>query len=83
MKNEINLESALPVCQSIQLAAMEALGELTSHGELLNHPAYKELIDHLYMAARQAAHVSRMMGDDRTANFTDEICEKLTYKAGL
>lgn len=80
---KINLEPALPVCQSIQLAAGEILEECAYHGEMLNHPAYKELVDRLYMAARQAALVSRLMGDEQTARFTDGICEKLTVKAGL
>jgi len=35
------------------------------------------------MAARQAALVSRLMGDERTSKFTDGICEKLIEKAGL
>ena len=82
-KPEINLEPALPVCQSIQLAAGEILEEITYHKKMMNHPAYKELVDRLYMAARQAALVSRLMGDEQTAEFTDGICEKLTERAGL
>ena len=82
-KPEINLESALPACQSIQLAAGEILEEITYHGEMLNSPAYRELVERMYMAARQAALVSRLMGDERTSKFTDGICEKLIEKAGL
>lgn len=80
---KINLEPAMPVCQSIQLSAGELLEEVTYHGEMLNSPEYRELVERLYMAARQAALVSRLMGDEQTAKFTDSICEKLTVKAGL
>lgn len=64
-------------CQAIQLAAMDILGDLTSDEDLLNVPCYKELVDRMYLTARQAATVARILGDDRTAQFTDNICEKI------
>lgn len=64
-------------CQAIQLAAMDILGDLTSNEDLLNVPCYKELVDRMYLAARQAATVARILGDDRTSQFTDNICDKI------
>lgn len=77
-----NIES-IAVCQSMQLTASAILGDLVGNPDIVNIPAYRELIERVYMAARQAALVSRLMGDEQTAKFTDSICEKLTVKAGL
>lgn len=74
MENE-----AIHTCQAIQLAAMDVLGDLTSNPDLLNVPCYKELAERMYMAARQAAHVARVLGDDQTAKFTDSVCEKIIH----
>ena len=64
-------------CHAIQLAAMDVLGDLTSNPDLVNVPAYKELAERMYMAARQAAHVARLLGDQQTAKFTDNIVDKI------
>lgn len=74
MENE-----AIHTCQAIQLAAMDVLGDLTSNPDLLNVPCYKELAERMYMAARQAAHVARVLGDDQTAKFTDSIVNKIIH----
>lgn len=66
-------------CQAIQLAAMDVLGDLTSNPDLVNVPAYKELAERMYMAARQAAHVSRLLDDQQTAKFTDSIADKIIH----
>lgn len=70
-------------CQAIQLAAADVLGDLTSCPDLLYVPCYKELVERMYMAARQAVCVARVMGDDQTSRFTDNICEKLIRIANL
>ncbi len=64
-------------CQAIQLAAMDVLGDLTSSPDLVNVPAYKELAERMYMTARQAAHVARLLDDQQTAKFTDNIADKI------
>lgn len=66
-------------CQAIQLAAMDVLGDLTSNPDLVNVPAYKELAERMYMAARQAAHVAWILGDQQTAKFTDSIADKIIH----
>lgn len=71
------------ICQSIQLAASSVLSEILNTPELLEIPAYRELVEHIHMAARQSATVSRLIGDDRTAKFTDSVCDKLVNTAKL
>ena len=68
---------SIHTCQAVQLAAMDVLGDLTSNPDLVNVPAYKELAERMYMAARQAAHVARLLDDHQTAKFTDNIAEKI------
>ena len=80
MKSEL---SVIGTCQAVQLAAMDVLGDLTSNPDLLNVPCYKELVERMYMAARQAACVSRVLGDEKTSRFTDDICEKILKLANL
>ena len=70
-------------CQAIQLAAADVLGDLTSNPDLLNLPCYKDLVERMYMAARQAACVSRVLGDEKTSRFTDDICEKIYKLANI
>ena len=77
------MDDAIHTCQAIQLAAMDVLGDLTSNPDALNIPAYRELTERMYMAARQAAVLARVMGDDQTATFTDSICDKIAKRAGL
>ena len=74
---------SIHVCQSMQLTASAILDDLTGNPDVLNIPAYRELIDRVYMAARQSAHLARILGDDQTAKFTDGICEKLIQLANL
>ena len=69
--------NSIHTCQAIQLAAMDVLGDLTSNPDLVNIPAYKELAERMYMAARQAATVARLLDDQQTAKFTDNIAEKI------
>ena len=76
-------DEAVHTCQAIQLAAMDVLGNLTSNPDLLNVPAYKELTERMYLAARQDATVARVMGDHQTATFTDSICDKIVRIADL
>lgn len=71
------------ICQSIQLAADSVLSKILNTPELLEVPAYRELVERIYMAARQSATVSRVIGDDRTARFTDSVCDKLVSTANL
>ena len=71
------------VCQSMQLTASALLDDLTANPGNLDMTAYAELIDRVYMAARQAATMARILGDDETAGFTDKICNQLTVKANL
>ena len=77
------MDDAIHTCQAIQLAAMDVLGDLTSNPDALNIPAYRELTERMYMAARQAAVLARVMGDDQTATFTDSICDKIAKRADL
>lgn len=74
---------SIHVCQSMQLTASAILDDLTGNPDVLNIPAYRELIERVYMAARQSAHLARILGDDQTAKFTDGICEKLIQLANL
>ena len=76
-------EDTIFTCQAIQLAAGDVLSDITSNPDVLNIPAYKELTERVYMAARQAAVLARVMGDDRTAKYTDSICDKLVTLANL
>lgn len=80
MKN--NIES-IAVCQSMQLTANAILGDLVGNPDIVNIPAYRELIERVYMAARQSACLARILGDEQTANFTDQICNQLAEKANL
>ena len=68
-------------CQAMQLTAMDVLGDLTSNPDVLNIPVYREFTERVYMAARQAATLARVLGDEQTARFTDDICEKIILKA--
>lgn len=77
---EEKYSDSIHTCQAIQLAAMDVLGDLTSNPDLVNVPAYKELAERMYMAARQATHVARIIGDEQTARFTDNIVEKIIRK---
>ena len=77
------MSDAIHTCQAIQLAAMDILGDITSNPDALNIPAYRELTEHMYMAARQAAVLVRIMGDNQTATFTDSICDKIAKRADL
>ena len=63
------------VCQSMQLTASALLDDLTANPDMLDSPPY--------MAARQAATMARILGDDETAGFTDKVCNQLTDKANL
>lgn len=74
---------SIHVCQCIQLAASAILDDVTGNPDVLNIPAYRELIDRVYMAARQSAHLTRILGDDETARFTDNVCERLIQAANL
>ena len=71
------------ICQSIQLAASSVLSEVLNVPDLLEVPAYNELVERIYMAARQSAAVARMIGDDQTAKFTENVCNKLVTVAKL
>ena len=80
MKDHIETIAA---CQSMQLTASALLGDLTANPEYLTIPEYRNLVEKVYMAAKQAATVARILGDERTAAYTDTICERLTGKAYL
>ena len=74
---------SIHVCQSMQLAASAVLDDVTANPDLLNVPAYRELIERVYMAARQSACLARILRDDETARFTDKVCERLIQDANL
>lgn len=74
---------SIHVCQSMQLAASAILDDVTANPDVLNIPAYRELTDRVYLAARQAAQLARILGDDETARFTDNVCERLIQAAKL
>ena len=80
MKDHIETIAA---CQSMQLTASALLGDLTANPEYLTIPEYRNLVEKVYMAARQAATVARILGDEQTAKFTDRICNQLVEKANL
>ena len=71
------------VCQSVQLAASAILDDVAANPDMLNIPAYRELADRVFLAARQAAQLARILGDDETARFTDNVCERLIQAANL
>ena len=74
---------SIHVCQCIQLAASAILDDVTGNPDVLNIPAYRELADRVFLAARQAAQLARILGDDETARFTDNVCERLIQAANL
>ena len=74
---------SIHVCQCVQLAASAILDDLTGSPDVLNIPAYQELTEQVYMAARQAAQLARILGDDETARFTDNVCQRLIQAANL
>ena len=74
---------SIHVCQSMQLAASAILDDVTGNPDVLNIPAYRELADRVFLAARQAAQLARILGDDETARFTDNVCERLIPAANL
>ncbi|MBQ1776615.1 MAG: hypothetical protein IIZ93_00515 [Acidaminococcaceae bacterium] len=74
---------SIHVCQSMQLTASAVLDDLTGNPDALNIPAYRELVERVYMAARQAACLARKLDDAETAKFTDHVCEQLTKLAKL
>ena len=60
-----------------QLAAQAALDAL----RLTNDPAAWALGDAAYWAARAAAQAARVLGDERTADYTDEVADDLVTLA--
>ena len=74
---------SIHVCQCMQLTASALLDDLTANPDLLNVPAYKELIERVYMAARQSAHLARILDDAETGEFTDKVCEQIVKMANL
>lgn len=71
------------VCQSMQLTASALLGDLTANPEMMEMPDYRELVERVYMAARQSATMAYILGDNQTGEFTNDICERITSKANL
>ena len=82
MQTSDNSES-IHVCHCCQFAARAIVDDLTANPDLLNVPAYRELIERVYMAARQSAHLARILGDAETGDFTDKVCEQLIGLANL
>ena len=74
---------SIHVCQSMQLAASAIFDDVTANPDVLNIPAYRELTDRVFLAARQAAQLARILGDNETARFTDNVCERLIQAANL
>ena len=60
-----------------QLAASSALGAL----RLSDDRSDWALADALYWAARAAAQAARVLGDERTADYTDEVADDLVTLA--
>lgn len=79
----LNINDTIETCQNLQLVASGIVGALTQKPELIKSPAYAELVEHVYMAARQAAVVSAMTGDEKTAQFTNDTCNQLAHLADL
>ena len=74
---------SIHVCQCIQLTASAILDDLSGNPDVLNIPAYRELTERVYMAARKAAYLARVLHDDETSKFTDDVCERLIQAANL
>jgi len=71
------------VCHCCQFAARAIVDDLTANPDLLNIPVYKDLIDHVYLAARESASLARILGDEETGKFTDSVCNQLAEMANL
>lgn len=82
MQTSDNSES-IHVCHCCQFAARAIVDDLTANPDLMNVPAYRELIERVYMAARQSAHLARILGDAETGDFTDKVCEQIITLANL
>lgn len=78
-----NNPETIRICHCCQFAARAIIDDLTANPDLLNVPAYRELFERVYMAARQSAHLARILGDAETGDFTDKVCEQLIKLAKL
>lgn len=79
----LTIDDTIATCQNLQLVASGIVGALTQKPELIKSPAYAELVERVYMAARQAAVISAMTGDEKTALFTNDTCDQLAHLADL
>lgn len=85
--NKYDMTEVEHAYQSIQLA-LGAVYDATKSKDYQNIPtgkyprlslelAWKELTDRMYMVARQAAFIAELCGDDKTANYTNNLCDSL------
>ena len=71
------------VCSDTQNAAQTLLDDLASVPELAQIPAYRDLIDQLYLAARAAATLAAVLGDPQTARANHRVADELARAASL
>lgn len=75
--------------QSIQLA-LGAVYDATKSRDWENIPtgkyprlsiekAWTELVERMYMAAHQAAFIAELCGDDKSANYTNNLCNNIIH----
>lgn len=72
--------------QSIQLSLGAVLGA-TRIRDYKNIPgnaphienAWKELCERMYMVARQAAYIAELCGDQKTATYTNNLCNNIIH----
>lgn len=79
----LNINDTIETCQNLQLVASGIVWALKRKPELLNNLTYAKLVEHVYMAARQAAIISAMTFDEKTAQFTNDTCDQLAHLADL
>lgn len=71
------------VCADTQNAAQTLLDDLASVPELAQMPAYRDLIEHLYLATRAAATLATILGDPETARANHKVADELVRAANL
>ena len=71
------------VCSDTQTAAQTLLDDLASVPDLAQVPAYRDLIEQLYLVTRAAATLAAVLGDPETARANHEIAEELVRVANL
>ena len=61
----------------VEQTLRDMLDGITERPDVLTVPAYAEMVDHLYMAGRSAATVSKIMGKKNVGLYIDWLCDQI------